>query len=63
MEDLAIEKPRIPKLIGLNYRPWSIQIQRLLIAQALWEVVEQEPRPYRALRTLKSLLRGAQAQR
>jgi hypothetical protein len=41
MEDFSIEKPRIAKLTGLNYRPWSVQVQRLLVAQGLWDVVSQ----------------------
>ena len=43
MEDFSIEKPRIAKLTGLNYRPWSVQVQRLLVAQSLWDVVLQGP--------------------
>lgn len=39
MEDFSVEKPRIAKLTGLNYRPWSVQIRRLLIGQGLWNVV------------------------
>ena len=42
MEDFSIEKPRIAKLTGLNYRPWSVQVQRLLVAQDLWDVVSQD---------------------
>ena len=41
MEDFSIEKPRIAKLTGPNYRPWSVQVQRLLVAQGLWDVVSQ----------------------
>ena len=40
-EDFSIEKPRISKLTGPNYRPWSVQVQRLLVAQGLWKVVSQ----------------------
>lgn len=39
MEDFSAEKPRISKLIGPNYRPWSVQVKRLLVAQGLWNVV------------------------
>src|SRR4051812_43071664 len=39
MENFSIEKPRIAKLTGLNYRPWSVQVQRLLIANKLWTTV------------------------
>src|SRR5882757_988666 len=39
-EDYSVEKPRISKLTGPNYRPWSVQVQRLLISQSLWKVVE-----------------------
>jgi hypothetical protein len=41
MEDFSIEKPKIAKLTGLNYRPWSVQVRRLLVAQGLWDVVSQ----------------------
>ena len=34
-----MEKPRIARLTGPNYRPWSVQLQRLLIGQGLWSVV------------------------
>jgi hypothetical protein len=44
MEDFSIEKPRIAKLTGPNYRPWSVQVQRLLVAQGLWDVVLQGPK-------------------
>jgi hypothetical protein len=44
MEDFSVEKPRIAKLTGLNYRPWSVQVQRLLEAQDLWDVVSQGPK-------------------
>jgi hypothetical protein len=43
MEDFSIEKPRIAKLTGLNYRPWSVQVRRLLEAQGLWDTVLQGP--------------------
>src|SRR5258707_582678 len=35
----SVEKPRIARLTGPNYRPWSVQIRRLLIGQGLWNVV------------------------
>jgi hypothetical protein len=38
-DDFSVEKPRIARLIGPNYRPWSVQVQRLLIGQGLWNVV------------------------
>ena len=38
-DDFSIEKPRIARLIGPNYRPWSVQVRRLLIGQSLWNVV------------------------
>lgn len=41
MEDFGVEKPRITKLVGLNYKPWSVQVQRLLVAYGLWEVVSR----------------------
>ncbi|RFU28076.1 hypothetical protein B7463_g8263, partial [Scytalidium lignicola] len=37
--DYGIERPRIPKLDGLNYRSWSVQVKELLIGQNLWDVV------------------------
>ncbi len=41
MEDnYSIERPRITKLSGPNYRPWSIQVQRLLLGYNLWTVVD-----------------------
>lgn len=40
-DDFSIEKPRISKLSGPNYRPWSVQVRRLLVAQGLWNVVLQ----------------------
>lgn len=41
--ELSIEKPRIARLSGPNYRPWSIQVRRLLQAQGLWKIVEKGP--------------------
>jgi len=38
-DDYTIEKPRISKLLGPNYRSWSVQVQRLLMGQSLWSVV------------------------
>jgi hypothetical protein len=38
-DDFSVEKPRIGKLTGPNYRPWSVQVRRLLIGQGLWNVV------------------------
>jgi hypothetical protein len=38
-DDFSVEKPRIARLTGLNYRPWSVQVRRLLIGQSLWNVV------------------------
>jgi Domain of unknown function (DUF4219)/Zinc knuckle len=38
-DDFSVEKPRIARLTGPNYRPWSVQVQRLLIGQGLWNVV------------------------
>ena len=38
-DDFSVEKPRIARLTGPNYRPWSVQLQRLLIGQGLWSVV------------------------
>lgn len=35
--------PRIAKLTGSNYRPWSLQIKRYLQARELWMVVEKGP--------------------
>jgi hypothetical protein len=40
MDDFGLEKPRITKLIGSNYRPWSIQVRTLLRGLDLWDVVE-----------------------
>jgi hypothetical protein len=40
-DDFSVEKPRISKLIGPNYRPWSVQVRKLLVGQSLWEVVAQ----------------------
>jgi transposase InsO family protein len=40
MEDYGIEKPKIARLTGPNYRPWSIQVKTLLKGLDLWEVVE-----------------------
>lgn len=37
--DFGMDKPRIPKLTGPNYRPWSIQVKRLLQSLELWQVV------------------------
>jgi len=41
--DYSIEKPRIGKLAGPNYRPWSVQVRRLLVGLGLWTVVELGP--------------------
>ena len=38
-DDYSVEKLRIAKLAGPNYRPWSIQVQRLLLSNGLWNVV------------------------
>ena len=38
-DDFSVEKPRIARLIGPNYRPWAIQVQRLLLSYGLWDVV------------------------
>ncbi|PMD58825.1 uncharacterized protein K444DRAFT_724474 [Hyaloscypha bicolor E] len=38
-DDFSVEKPRIARLTGPNYRPWSVQVRRLLISQSLWNVV------------------------
>ncbi|KAE9371772.1 hypothetical protein N431DRAFT_508649 [Stipitochalara longipes BDJ] len=38
-DDFSVEKPRIARLTGPNYRPWSVQVQRLLIGQGLWNIV------------------------
>jgi hypothetical protein len=40
MDDFGLEKPRIAKLTGSNYRPWSIQVRTLLRGLGLWDVVE-----------------------
>jgi hypothetical protein len=39
-DDFSVEKPRISKLTGPNYRPWSVQVKTLLLGQSLWDVVE-----------------------
>ena len=39
--DFSIERPRVPKLTGPNYRPWSLQVKRLLQSLELWEIVVQ----------------------
>jgi len=41
--DFSIERPRIPKLTGPNYRPWSLQVKRLLQSLELWTVVVLGP--------------------
>jgi hypothetical protein len=38
-DDFSVEKPRIARLTGPNYRPWAIQVQRLLLSHGLWDVV------------------------
>ena len=38
-DDFSVEKPRIARLTGPNYRPWSVQVRRLLVGQGLWNVV------------------------
>jgi gag-polypeptide of LTR copia-type/Zinc knuckle len=38
--DYSVEKIRIQKLSGPNYRSWMIQLQRLLIGKSLWNVVK-----------------------
>lgn len=37
-DDFSVEKPRILKLTGPNYRPWSVQVETLLLALSLWAV-------------------------
>jgi hypothetical protein len=39
-DDYSVEKIRIQKLSGPNYRSWMIQLQRLLIGKSLWDVVK-----------------------
>jgi len=39
----ALERPKISKLTGPNYRSWALQVKRLLQATDLWDVVEQGP--------------------
>ena len=39
--DFGIERPRVPKLTGPNYRPWSLQVKRLLQSLELWGIVDQ----------------------
>ena len=39
-DDYSVEKIRIQKLSGPNYRSWMIQLQRLLIGKSLWNVVK-----------------------
>jgi Pol polyprotein, beta-barrel domain/Zinc knuckle/Domain of unknown function (DUF4219)/gag-polypeptide of LTR copia-type len=39
--DFGLERPRVPKLTGPNYRPWSLQVKRLLQSLELWEIVVQ----------------------
>lgn len=39
--DFGIERPRVPKLTGPNYRPWSLQVKRLLQSLELWDIVVQ----------------------
>jgi len=41
--DFGIERPRIVKLTGANYRPWSLQLRRALQSMELWTVVELGP--------------------
>jgi hypothetical protein len=41
MEDFSVEKPRIARLTGPNYRPWSVQVRRLLVGAGLWDIVSQ----------------------
>jgi hypothetical protein len=38
-DDFSVEKPRIARLTRPNYRPWGVQVRRLLIGQSLWNVV------------------------
>ena len=39
--EFSVEKPRIARLTGPNYRPWSVQVKRLLQAQGLWQIVDE----------------------
>ena len=39
--DYSVEKPRITKLSGPNYRSWCAQVQRLLQGQELWDIVSR----------------------
>ena len=41
--DYSVERPKIGKFTGPNYRPWSVQVQRLLLSQGLWSVVLKGP--------------------
>lgn len=41
--EFSVEKPRITRLSGPNYRPWSIQVKRLLQAKGLWTIVSEGP--------------------
>ena len=37
--DYESNKPRITKLIGINYRAWQIQVSRMLKAQGLYGAI------------------------
>src|ERR1700712_2560665 len=37
--DFGTDKLRIQKLTGPNYRPWSVQVRRLLQGNGLWNTV------------------------
>ena len=49
--DFSVDKPRIARLTGPNYRPWSIQVQRLLLSKGLWSVVRLGVEPPRGSAT------------
>jgi hypothetical protein len=42
-DDYSVEKVRISKLTGPNYRSWSIQVKRLLVSRRLWAAIGDTP--------------------
>ncbi|CZT44828.1 uncharacterized protein RSE6_05067 [Rhynchosporium secalis] len=43
ISDYGGEKPRVARLIGSNYRVWSLQVRLLLQSKELWRVMIEGP--------------------
>jgi hypothetical protein len=42
MEDYSIDKLRVERLNGPNYRAWALLVQTILYSKGLWQVAERQ---------------------